>query len=300
VIRFSRSITEIHAELSSFCHLKCPQCPRTIGESPNPYLQEAHLSLSKLREILPFEDIRDLKLFFACGNYGDPLMNPECLEIYRYLRTCSRNLELQLHTNGSLRNKTFFYHLAQTLQDKGSVIFSIDGLEDTNHIYRRGSVWNKIINNANSFIKAGGYAIWNYIVFEHNEHQIDEARQLAREIGFKAFNVKYSKRRVHPTTSWLKPVRKPLEVSRGPIVICQALAKQSLYIDAHGDLYPCCYVGEAHYHPRYIEGYKDIDNETLNSYPFNPTSSICVKSCTVNNKGLNPTEAQFSKNIVLD
>ena len=33
------------------------------------------------------------------------------------------------------------------------------------------------------YIKAGGVARWEFLVFKHNQHQIEEARQLANELG---------------------------------------------------------------------------------------------------------------------
>jgi hypothetical protein len=50
------------------------------------------------------------------------------------------------------------------------------------------------MRNAEAFITAGGEAHWDFIVFEHNEHQVDEARNLAIKMGFKNFNVKRTTR----------------------------------------------------------------------------------------------------------
>jgi MoaA/NifB/PqqE/SkfB family radical SAM enzyme len=44
-----------------------------------------------------------------------------------------------------------------------------------------------VIENASAFINAGGRAQWNFIVFKHNEHQVEEVRQLGKNLGF--FNV---------------------------------------------------------------------------------------------------------------
>lgn len=48
--------------------------------------------------------------------------------------------------------------------------------------------------NAQSFIQAGGIARWEFLVFKHNEHQVEQARQLAKDMGFKAFFVKRTAR----------------------------------------------------------------------------------------------------------
>ena len=73
---------------------------------------------------------------------------------------------------------------------KDYCVFSIDGLEDTNHLYRRNVKWEKVIENARSFITAGGKAHWDMLVFEHNKHQVDEAKSYANKLGFVWFRSK--------------------------------------------------------------------------------------------------------------
>ena len=56
-------------------------------------------------------------------------------------------------------------------------------------MYRRMTNFDKIMDNANAFISAGGNAHWKMIEFEHNKHQIEEARELARKMGFTHFTI---------------------------------------------------------------------------------------------------------------
>ena len=68
-----------------------------------------------------------------------------------------------------------------------NVIFSIDGLEKTYSIYRVNGNFYNIINNAQTFINAGGNAYWKYIVMKHNECNIQKALSLSKKMGFKRF-----------------------------------------------------------------------------------------------------------------
>ena len=59
-------------------------------------------------------------------------------------------------------------------------------------VYRVNASYDKIIENARAFIDVGGRAEWRMIVFKHNQHQIEEAEELARKYGFKHFSLQYS------------------------------------------------------------------------------------------------------------
>ena len=93
-----------------------------------------------------------------------------------------------MNTNASGRNEEFWTELGKLFSISDSTLtFSVDGLEDTNHIYRRGTHWPKIMNAMKWYIKAGGVARWEFLVFKHNQHQIEQARQLANELGSGTF-----------------------------------------------------------------------------------------------------------------
>ncbi|MFB8793762.1 MAG: hypothetical protein U7126_05920 [Microcoleus sp.] len=74
------------------------------------------------------------------------------------------------------------------------VIFSIDSLADTNSVYRNNTNWDRIMQSVNSFIQAGPKAVWHYLIFEHNQHQVELARALAEELGFVEFVPKATSR----------------------------------------------------------------------------------------------------------
>ena len=170
-------------------------CARNInGGEDNPWIHNAELSIEDIKKIFTTDFIQQLKHMYMCGNYGDPIVAQDTLEIFRHFRSVNSDILLSMNTNGSARNIEWWAELAKVIGDKGYVIFSIDGLEDTNHLYRKNSSWQRIIDNANAFISAGGRAHWEFIVFAHNEHQVDEARNLADVMGFEKFQVKKSAR----------------------------------------------------------------------------------------------------------
>jgi len=188
---------------TSRCNLHCPLCARTSVGMPknlNPRMPIADLTIDDYKILLePFE-YKNLKQIFHCGNFGDVITSPTFEETLYYQLNFTHLVRIS--TNGSARKPKWWEDLVKKCGDKLDVIFAIDGLEDTNHLYRVGSNWNKIIENAKAFINAGGKAYWNFIEFDHNSHQIDQAKELAYKLGFKSFVVKSSRR----TSSLGKPI----------------------------------------------------------------------------------------------
>ena len=182
----------IHLELTHRCNAACPMCARNVnGGAVNPDMPLSELSLADVKAILLPDLIGRLKRIYACGNYGDPMVARDCLEVFRYLREHGPNLNLDLHTNGSARRPEWWRELAEIMKQGPHYLrFGIDGLEDTNHLYRRGADWKTVMRSAEAFIEAGGRAEWDFLVFRHNEHQVEEARKLAEDMGFKEFFVR--------------------------------------------------------------------------------------------------------------
>jgi hypothetical protein len=150
-------------------------------------------------------------------------------------------------------------------------VFSIDGLEDTNSVYRQNVSWSKLMTNAQSYINAGGSAHWDMLVYRHNQHQVDECEQLAREMGFTWFRAKVSKRgfseRLAQPIGWNNP-----QVQSSTIK-CHALVEQSLYIDAHGRINPCCWLGSKQ--KNLVANFDDVQA----SWTSNRPNLTCLSTC---------------------
>jgi MoaA/NifB/PqqE/SkfB family radical SAM enzyme len=146
-----------------------------------------HLSESVIAAAFPVELVKQLRQIFFCGSYGDPIVHPQFLEIVRDFREKSSTVWIYIHTNGGTRPVSWWQELADIIGPYGKIDFGIDGLVDTNHLYRKNVQFSKVIENAKAFIAAGGKAQWNFIVFKHNEHQLDEASALSKELGFVNF-----------------------------------------------------------------------------------------------------------------
>lgn len=186
-----KDIKAVHLEITDKCNASCPQCLRNInGGAVNPYLALTELNIEDIKKIFKPDFIGRLKRMYMCGNYGDPIVARDTLSVYRYFRENNPYMWLNMNTNGSVRSSAWWRELAEIIDGKGEVKFGIDGLEDTHAMYRQGTDWQTILDNAKAFIDAGGKAVWDYIVFAHNEHQVDAAREMSQKLGFSKFRLK--------------------------------------------------------------------------------------------------------------
>jgi MoaA/NifB/PqqE/SkfB family radical SAM enzyme len=195
------SVTEYQLEITSYCNAACPQCPRNNnGQGINPYLPLDHLSRGVVDQAFSTELCNTLTQVFFCGSYGDPIMHPEFLDILRDFRQKNPTLWLYVHTNGGVHEPEYWCEIAKIMNGHGQIDFGIDGLEDTLHLYRKNVKYNKVIANAAAFINAGGRAQWNFIVFKHNQHQVEQVQQLGKQLGFSNVLIRKTGRFMNHTT----------------------------------------------------------------------------------------------------
>jgi len=271
MFKFS-DLKQIHLEISNNCQASCPMCSRNIdGGQENPLIKLKDWSLEDFKSVITPRVLKQLYGFYFCGNFGDPIMNNDLIEMCRYAKSQNENIQIHIHTNGGARKTQWWEDLAEALPINHLVIFGIDGLEDTNHLYRVGVNFNAVIRNARTFISAGGKAQWAFIRFKHNEHQLEEAKALSQELGFESFHHKESSRfileakvkvvdrngkiihHIEPSTNTpmkfidRKTIENYKEIVKGSKIECQVLKTKEIYIDAHGDLYSCCWLANTPY-----------------------------------------------------
>ena len=276
IFRFN-NVKIVHLEPTTNCNAACPQCLRTRTEfEPN------ELSLDDIKILFTPDVLMQLEKIYMCGNYGDPASARQTLEMYEYFRSVNTNLTLGMNTNGGIRFPDWWTRLATVMNKPNDyVVFSIDGLEDTNHLYRRNVRWSKVMDNAKAFIDAGGSAHWDMLVFEHNKHQVDEAHKLAKDMGFNWFRAKVSRRfNRFPVDGISQPIEfNDTKVLEGHIE-CSAMKENSIFVDASGKVFPCCWQVEGNYQPNIVQWFYDL-SENWNNNP----DSVCKKSCLKNNTG---------------
>lgn len=267
---FYNVIKELDIEHSSVCNAACPQCTRELRPGDYSWFKQTWLPEEFYEKHIPQEVLDNLDTMFFSGMVGDPCAAPNFLEVCRIIKRRAPHISIKVSTNGGMRNPEWWAELA-TILDKGSwVRFAIDGLEDTNHIYRVNVRWNKVMANARAFIDAGGETEWQFIVFNHNEHQVEEANKFALDFGFTRFVYRKSHKflldalfemqvqgkggipiqqpsqakYVHPLILQKDRVfklKEAMELSNDSPISCEVQGRKATYISAEGYLFPCVY-----------------------------------------------------------
>ena len=275
-------LREVHIEITNKCQAACPMCARNIhGGLSNPSLTSNSWTLNDFIEIFSVDILKQIYKINFCGTFGDPLMNYDLSRMCEHIKINAPKVEVQIHTNGSLKSTMWWKDLIHSLPTKHQVSFAIDGLEDTHAIYRINTNYNLILKNAKTFIDSGGNAEWAFIKFKHNEHQVNEAKTLANTIGFRSFTTKITRRTSKPFPvvdskgKFLYNIEQPSDsvvkfVGRKEIINnqqwqnankidCLSIKHKELYIDAHYQLSPCCMIAAFLYTSYDIELLKKYD-----------------------------------------
>jgi MoaA/NifB/PqqE/SkfB family radical SAM enzyme len=284
------NVKEIHIEPTSLCNAQCPMCARNIyGEKLNPYIKLKSLPVTWFHDNIKPSQIKNLNKIFFCGNVGDPASAPELIEIIKYFKKHNDKITIGLNTNGGLKTTEWWTRLGHTLQGHlDYCVFSIDGLEDTNHVYRRNVRWTKIMENVQSFIATGASAHWDMLVFEHNKHQVEEAKELADQMGFTWFRTKETDRwDTYTQDLGIQPANDYQPASYGRNISCEKDRDNSVFLDYTGKYWPCCHMAEAYLSKIGFELHSDIrehdNNELLREYKARLTTDtpfyICKRAC---------------------
>jgi len=178
-----KNIKTVHVELTDKCNAQCPVCVRRFNGGPlNPVIKNIELDVNYFKDQLGEKFCKNIIHWDFCGTKGDPIACTELKEIVEYLKSCNPSTAFSIHTNGGFKSKDWWYEFGLLLKNTESVvIWGIDGLEDTNHIYRKNVKWNKLWENLNAFNDAGGKSVWQFLEFHHNKHQLPEIKQICKD-----------------------------------------------------------------------------------------------------------------------
>ncbi len=181
---FKSKPIKVRLEASTICQLNCSLCP--TGNKSDMRTGKGFLKFSDFKNFIDTNDfIRSIEL----SNFGEIFLNPDLGEIIKY--ACTKKVDLAASNGANLNSIS--EEMCEILVKYGfkSITCSIDGAsQDVYRIYRKGGNFDKVIENIKMINKYKKiyrskfpFLNWQFVVFEHNAHEIKKARKMARRLG---------------------------------------------------------------------------------------------------------------------
>lgn len=188
----------LRLEACNACQLRCPACPTTQGRIQD-RLGTGYLTFQRFRDLVDANPwVRTIEL----SNWGEIFLNPDLRRIIAH--AYARGVRLRAR-NGVNFNDVSDATLVDLVRYRFRALkLSIDGTtQDVYSTYRKRGDLSQVMANLRRLVDLKREhrsefprLKWQFIAFGHNEHQIEEARALAKELGM-SFWVKLAWRCPH-------------------------------------------------------------------------------------------------------
>ena len=250
----------LEIEPTGICNAQCPFCSRFTFDRDNLELYNKAEILSKeILDVDAFDNLcRSLNEphieFDFQGSYGDPMAHPNILELVKI--ACSvEDAIVEVKTNGSLKGEKVYKELAKYLNTKKrKVYFSVDAFGKRNAIYRRGTNWEKIVENMNAFSEGGGKGAIKAVFFEQNMDDYRKLERLTRRLGFVSFFVHPNRVQERKERDLIFKIPKDYKLKdyvdmpsdyvqhfkHYKTVKCRHIDEEYYFIGSDSKVYPCC------------------------------------------------------------
>lgn len=169
-------------EPTTSCNLRCPECPSGLRAFTRP---TGMLQKNFFKDTL--EEIHQHLLYLVFYFQGEPYLNPAFLEMVKF--ASDRKIYTATSTNAHYLTPEKADATVESGLDR--LIISIDGTtQEVYQQYRVGGKLEKVLEGARNIVAAKKRAgsskplvIFQFLVVRPNEHQMDEVKELAKEIG---------------------------------------------------------------------------------------------------------------------
>lgn len=165
-------------DASHRCIFRCPQCIRQKTSSQEQIRRSFDLEKDQFKKIL---DYYDFGITF-CGQISDPIYHPKFLEL---LKMCNgQGKAVRIATVGSGKSDAWWEEAYSYGVGENAWYFGVDGIDEKSELYRIGSNFQDVWSRMKQGRDLGHTIVWQYIIFGYNEHEVDQAIDIAKEEDF--------------------------------------------------------------------------------------------------------------------
>ena len=260
-LRWGQPIS-ISLEPVSFCNLRCPQCPAGNGSLTR---KKSFINFNIAKSVIDqsYKQLVNLFLYFQ----GEPLLYPALCELIKYAK--NKNIFCATSTNAQFIDIDKAKDLVKSGLDH--IIISLDGADQKTYAtYRIGGNIAKVLSSIENLEAAKRelksktpFVEVQFIVFKHNQHQIEQVKKLALSKGANLVSIKTAQIYADFET-WLPDNKySRYKKQNGNYVQKRKLKNRcwrlwnSIVVTVEGDILPCCYDKNAKY------AFGNLKNETI-------------------------------------
>lgn len=173
--------------LNNACQLSCPLCPISDDSSPRP---DGNLQFQDYKRFI--DELKDYAFEVGFNPLAEPFTHKNIFKLIEYAH--DSRIGTRIHTNIlAIDSEELATKVVTSGLDYLSV--SIDGTsQEAYEKYRIGGDYQKALDNLKRLLivkkKLNSQTPsirWQFIVNKYNEHQIEEARQIAKDIGVEIY-----------------------------------------------------------------------------------------------------------------
>ncbi len=172
----------ISFEPTTSCNLRCPECPSGLRAFTRP---TGMLQKNFFRDTI--DQLSGDLLYLIFYFQGEPYLNPDFLDMVKY--ASQKGIYTATSTNAHYLNDANARRTVESGLDR--LIISIDGTtQDVYQQYRVGGKLEKVLAGARNIMKwkqelksKTPFVFFQFLVVKPNEHQIEDVKRLAAEIG---------------------------------------------------------------------------------------------------------------------
>lgn len=258
-------------EPTTSCNLQCPECPSGLRKFTR---DRGFISKTTLEKIL--QEMGDYLIYLTFYFQGEPLMHRDFPELVKMVKR--KNILIGTSTNAHFLDAKKGKEIIESGLDR--LIISLDGTDaETYTSYRKGGDFEKVMTNLKGFLalkkemkSRHPLVELQFIVFKHNEHQIEEIKKLAKTLKVDKLSLKTAQLYEFEQGNALMPGKMKYsryeEYEKGKYRIKGGLPNRCArswsgsVITWDGGLVPCCFDKDADHRFGNIhnQNYKEIMN----------------------------------------
>lgn len=253
-------------EPTTACNLGCPECPSGLKQFTR---AEGTLKTALYKKVI--DEVQHHAFYLNFYFQGEPYINPNFLEMVAYAH--SKKIYTATSTNAHFLTTQ---KAEETIKSGLSrLTISIDGTtQETYESYRKGGNLEKVLEGAKNIIAAKKalksktpYVIFQFLVVKPNQHQIEDAKALAANLGvdeirFKTAQV-YDYQNGNPLIPTIEKYARYKKQGDGTYRLKNKMLNEcwrmwsSCVITWDGKIVPCCFDKDAKHQ------LGDLQNSTL-------------------------------------